>query len=147
MIIWNRVLKISREWLGRRKHSLEFGSFLLFFFFLFPDSEFSSSLFFQSFFKTMEMSQITLGRIQIEVSEVLKATFKLWSSASPTSVILDFIVSERKAVWVKSALCKIFHKIPWTIKWSIFLCWLSSGPGNDCFANGYFQYLGGRVSL
>ena len=86
--------------------------------FLFPNSKLSFSLFFQNFLKTIGMSQITLGRIQIEVYEMLWATFKLWSSACPTSsVTLDFTVGERKVAWVKRALCKIFHKTPCTIKW------------------------------
>lgn len=67
------------------------------------------------------MSQITLGRIQIEVYEMLGATFELWSSSCPTSsVILDFTVGEKKVAWVESALCKMFHKAPCTIK-----SWLS----------------------
>lgn len=87
----------------------------------FPDSELSFPRFFQSFLKTIGMSQITLGRIQIEVYEMLGATFELWSSACPTfSVILDFTVGEKKVAWVESALCKMFHKAPCTIK-----SWLS----------------------
>lgn len=58
----------------------------LFFFFIyiliqaclfFPDRELSFPLFFQSFLKTIGMSQITLDRIQIEVYEMLGATFEL----------------------------------------------------------------------
>lgn len=91
--------------------------FPFFFFLFFPYNELSFSLFFQSFLKTMGMSRITLGRIQIEVYEMLRATLKLWSSACPTcSVILHFTVGERKVAWVKSTLCRIFPQAPCAIK-------------------------------